>query len=394
MVFTALIVYCSQNCERLRRKTSLLFQSLTMATLTATWTGESGRPMSTPPPSPTLQPVTALYDRESNPGAEGAPCYTPCPNDGYLRMHVQPTHLRTGSAYEWTMEMEKTVTRPYEYLSSQPGKDIRKQLLTACNFWLNIDETALKTIGSSVSMLHNASLLIDDIQDGSDLRRGQPSAHTIFGVAQTINSANHAYFLAQKELLGLREGSSMVKIFNEELINLHRGQGMDIHWRETVTTPTEQEYLLMISNKTGGLFRLAIRLMQAVSSVSVDLVPLIDLLGLIFQIQDDYLNLTSQPMASAKGYCDDLEEGKFSFPVIHAIRNDPSEQGWMLNTLRNRPTDEHTKRQAVEYMTNVTQSLEYTRATIEWLMGRMRATLTELGPRNAAFEAVLDKIVA
>lgn len=141
---------------------------------------------------------------------------------------------------------------------------------------------------------------IDDIQDGSDLRRGQPSAHTIYGVAQTINSANHAYFLAQKELLGLREGSSMVNIFNEELINLHRGQGMDIYWRETVTTPTEQEYLLMISNKTGGLFRLAIRLMQAVSSVSVDLVPLMDLLGLIFQIQDDYLNLTSQPV-SARG---------------------------------------------------------------------------------------------
>lgn len=56
----------------------------------------------------------------------------------------------------------------------------------------------------------------------------------------------------------------------------------------------------MISNKTGGLFRLAIRLMQAVSSVSVDLVPLMDLLGLIFQIQDDYLNLTSQPV-SARG---------------------------------------------------------------------------------------------
>ena len=177
MVFTALRVICSQNCERLRRKTSLLFQSPIMATLTATWTGESARPISTPPPSPKLQPVTAIYDRESNQGAEGATCGTPCPNDGYLPMYVQPTRLRTGSAYEWTMEMEKvrihrlrrckfasadrieTVTRPYDYLSSQPGKDIRKQLLTACNFWLNIDETALKTIGTSVSMLHNASLL-------------------------------------------------------------------------------------------------------------------------------------------------------------------------------------------------------------------------------------------
>lgn len=57
-------------------------------------------------------------------------------------------------------------------------------------------------------------------------------------------------------------------------------------------------------------------------------------------------------MASAKAYCDDLEEGKFSFPFIHAIRNDPSESGRMLDTLRTRPKDYHSKRQAVEYMTS------------------------------------------
>ncbi|KAL8882664.1 MAG: hypothetical protein Q9198_000377 [Flavoplaca austrocitrina] len=85
----------------------------------------------------------------------------------------------------------------------------------------------------------------------------------------------------------------MVEIFNKELVNLHRGQGMDMYWRDTMNTPTEDEYLLMISNKTGGLFRLAIRLMQAVSKRRLDLVPMADLLGLIFQIQDDYLNLTS-----------------------------------------------------------------------------------------------------
>ncbi|KAI4264777.1 MAG: hypothetical protein L6R42_000149 [Xanthoria sp. 1 TBL-2021] len=230
---------------------------------------------------------------------------------------------------------------------------------------------------------------------GSSLRRGQASAHTVYGIAQTINSANHAYFLAQKELLGLGEASgAMINIFNEELVNLHRGQGMDIFWRETLTTPTEDEYLLMISNKTGGLFRLAVRLMQAVSNCCMDLVPLVDLLGLIFQIQDDYLNLTSQPMASAKGYCDDLEEGKFSFPVIHAIRNDPSETGWMLDRLRKRPTDECSKREAVEYMTSVTQSMDYTKTTVEGLMHELRVALAELGPRNIAFEEILAKIVA
>lgn len=251
---------------------------------------------------------------------------------------------------------------------------------------------------------------VDDIQDNSSLRRGQPAAHTVYGIAQTINSANHAYFLAQRELLQLGEASTMVKIFNEELVNLHRGQGMDIYWRDTMKTPTEDEYLLMISNKTGGLFRLAMRLMQAVSKRGVDLVPLADLLGLVFQIQDDYLNLTSQSvsttificraeadvheMTSLKGFCDDLEEGKFSFPVIHAIRNDPSETEWMLNTLIKKPRDEATKSQVVDYMTCVTHSMEYTRVTVEGLMAQMRASLLELGPANPAFEALLAKLIA
>ncbi|KAL9027256.1 MAG: hypothetical protein Q9180_007357, partial [Flavoplaca navasiana] len=213
-----------------------------------------------------------------------------------------------------------------------------------------------------------------------------------------------------RELLNLGEASTTVKIFNEELVNLHRGQGMDIYWRDTMKTPTEDEYLLMISNKTGGLFRLAMRLMQAVSKRRVDLVPLAGLLGLIFQIQDDYLNLTSQSvsttnsicraeadvhqMTSLKGFCDDLEEGKFSFPVIHAIRNDPSETEWMLDTLRRRPRDVASKREAVEYMTNLTHSIEYTRLTVKRLMDQMKTFLVELGPANPAFEAVLAKLVA
>ena len=81
------------------------------------------------------------------------------------------------------------------------------------------------------------------------------------------------------------------RIYNEEMLNLHRGQGIELFWRDTMTVPTEEEYLLMISNKTGGLFRLAARLMQNASPTAHDVLPLIDLIGLIFQIRDDYNNL-------------------------------------------------------------------------------------------------------
>ncbi|MCJ1479456.1 geranylgeranyl pyrophosphate synthetase [Lambiella insularis] len=144
--------------------------------------------------------------------------------------------------------------------------------------------------------------------------------HIVFGVAQSINSANYAYFQAQRELLELPNALQAVHIFIEELLNLHRGQGIELFWRDTATVPTEEEYLLMISNKTGGLFRLAARLMQALSFTKYDVLPLAELLGWIFQIRDDYQNLCSEQMTTAKGFCEDLTEGKFSLPVIRSIR--------------------------------------------------------------------------
>lgn len=134
---------------------------------------------------------------------------------------------------------------------------------------------------------------IDDIQDGSKLRRGEPAAHCLFGVALTINSANYAYFQAQQELNQLKDSSQAIRIFNEELLNLHQGQGIEIHWRESFKVPTEEEYLMMVAKKTGGLFKLAVRLMQLVSTTTYDLLPLVELVGLIFQIRDDYQNLCS-----------------------------------------------------------------------------------------------------
>ena len=153
---------------------------------------------------------------------------------------------------------------PYEYLDSHPGKDIRKQLISAFNEWLEVPAESLEVITKVVGMLHTASLLVDDVEDSSLLRRGLPVAHSIFGTAQTINSANYTYFIALQELQKLKSPKAMT-VFTEELLNLHRGQGMDLFWRDTLTCPSEEDYLEMVGNKTGGLFRLAVKLMQAES---------------------------------------------------------------------------------------------------------------------------------
>ncbi|KOS21612.1 Geranylgeranyl pyrophosphate synthase [Escovopsis weberi] len=293
----------------------------------------------------------------------------------------------------WADAKERIVRGPFDYVASHPGKDFRSQVIGAFNTWLAVPPASLDIVTRVVGMLHEASLLVDDVQDSSELRRGFPVAHSIFGVAQTINSANYIYFHALHDLLTLGNQRA-VATFAEELKNLHRGQGMDLFWRDTLTCPTEEDYLEMVGNKTGGLFRLGIKLMQAESPSDIDCVPLINLVGLIFQIRDDYMNLHSSEYSNNKGMCEDLTEGKFSFPVIHSIRADPSNLQ-LINVLKQKTSDVQIKRYAVKYMES-TGSFKYTREVIATLLARARALVAELeskfGPAPGLHK-ILDKMV-
>lgn len=242
-------------------------------------------------------------------------------------------------------------------------------------------------------MLHTSSLLIDDVQDGSILRRGIPVAHNIFGTAQTINSANYVYFLAMAELQHLQHKDEATHIFISELLNLHRGQGMDLFWRDTLTCPSEDDYLEMVQNKTGGLFRLAIKLMQVESPETLDCVPLVNLMGLVFQICDDYLNLQSGLYTANKGLCEDLTEGKFSFPVIHSIRAN-TQNLQLINILKQKTNDDEVKRYAVKYMES-TGSFEYTRKVVRELRAKAFKLIDDLdagSDRSADLKKILDRI--
>jgi geranylgeranyl diphosphate synthase type 3 len=220
---------------------------------------------------------------------------------------------------------------------------------------------------------------VDDVEDSSILRRGVPVAHNIFGTAQTINSANYVYFVALQHLSTLNS-TKAIQIYTEELLNLHRGQGMDLFWRDTLNCPTEADYLEMVSNKTGGLFRLAVKLMQAESTRDPpfpDCVPLVNTIGLLFQILDDYANLSSATYTAHKGLAEDLTEGKFSFPVIHAIRSDPTNLV-LINILKQKTTDEEVKRYAIKYMDEQTSSFAYTRKVLQTLERRALELIGQL----------------
>lgn len=307
----------------------------------------------------------------------------------------QPTKdvMDSGNGWIWTAQKEKIILSPYDYIASEPGKEFRTLLLNAFNAWLEVPQESLNVITKVVRMLHTSSLLIDDIQDNSQLRRGRPVAHNIFGVAQTINAGNYVYFLALKELQKLKNPAEAMDIYTTEMLYLHRGQGMDLYWRDTLTCPTEDDYLEMVSNKTGGLFRLAVKLMQSQSPTSFDCLPLAELLGQAFQIADDYKNLANLDYTQKKGLCEDLTEGKFSFPVIHSIRSNPENQE-LLHILAQRPTDVDTKKYAVRYIES-TGSLEYTKELVSILIAKAKeeADSIDVGSEKAkGIHALLGKL--
>jgi ophiobolin F synthase len=87
---------------------------------------------------------------------------------------------------------------------------------------------------------------LDDIEDSSPLRRGQPAAHTIFGPASTINSANWNLIDVMGDVRNL-QSTQCIDIVIEELRNLFVGQSFDLYWTRQSECPTEEEYLEMVS---------------------------------------------------------------------------------------------------------------------------------------------------
>jgi len=130
---------------------------------------------------------------------------------------------------------DPNLLEPYRYINAIPGKDIRGKLIDCFQLWLHVPEeqdiekesTILKDIKQIIADLHNASLLIDDVEDNSKMRRGVPVAHSIFGVPSVLNCANYVYFFALERCYKLNNSSAM-QVFVMEMLNLHRGQGHDI----------------------------------------------------------------------------------------------------------------------------------------------------------------------
>jgi len=277
---------------------------------------------------------------------------------------------------------------PLNHILKIPGKEIRTRLIQAFNLWLNIPPDVLQRIAEIVKILHVSSLVIDDIEDNSKLRRGVPVAHSIYGLAWSLNSANYAYFQAFEKCSQFRN-PEIVSAFVEEMLSLHTGQGYEIFWRDRNVCPTEEAYKKMVQDKTGGLFRLAIRLMQSFSDNKTDYLELVNQLGIFFQIRDDLMNISSPEYEANKGFCEDITEGKFSFPIIHSIQSDPTDHA-ILHILKTRTEDVDIKKFLIESLKK-SGSIDYTVDELKKIKERILKIISDLGG-NPEIEEIMNDL--
>ncbi len=251
--------------------------------------------------------------------------------------------------------IETTINAPLKNLLERGGKRWRPMLFAKICKAMGGNYENWKEMQDFIELIHNGSLIIDDVEDNSELRRGKPALHKIYGTDTAVNLGCTLYFIPLKMLFEKKYEPFLTQIFKayvEEVINAHYGQAMDIAWHKGQGNPTEQDYLEMCSLKTGALSRLSARLACILSNAepadSSKAENLAEKLGIAVQIKDDILNLTA---TSGKNQFipeyigSDITEGKKSIIVIHALKHltRPEELLGLLGT-----TDKEQIKKAVQ----------------------------------------------
>lgn len=254
--------------------------------------------------------------------------------------------------------INESLLKPAWDLLSRGGKRWRPviMLLTYEALGGKPEEIADLTIISE--LIHNGTLAVDDVEDDSDLRRGKPCIHKIYGVDIAINMGNTLYFLPLVYLMRLNKYepdiiNELVRIYLEEMLNLSLGQALDIAWHRSLTEQISEEmYLTMCRLKTGSLARLSARMACRMAKVSQSdeekVSNFSDAVAVAFQIQDDILNIMGDETLYGKEIGGDIKEGKRTLMVIYALENlRRDESSRLIEILRMRTSDPQLIREAI-----------------------------------------------
>ena len=222
-------------------------------------------------------------------------------------------------------------SKPIWNFLERGGKRWRPALMLLCCEAVGGDSGKHISFTVLPELAHNGTIMVDDVEDNSKLRRGKPCTHILFGQDIAINDGNLMYYLPTIILyrntnkLPAEKIARIYNVYAEEMNRLSFGQATDIHWHNGHRNDiTERQYLQMCSYKTGSLSRLSANIGAILGDATPEqrekLARFASMLGVAFQIQDDIMNI-SPPEGWGKEVGDDINEGKRTLLVIHTLEN-------------------------------------------------------------------------
>jgi len=214
------------------------------------------------------------------------------------------------------------------YLIVHGGKRLRPYLVFKSCEMLKGDIKNAIPAASAVEMIHNFTLVHDDIMDNDEMRHGVKTVHKKFGTPIAILAGDvlfsKAYQVISNSKLPSKSTVNLVSKLAKACVDVCEGQLLDIKLAEGKKIPTQSQYIKMIEKKTAALFEVSCA-MGAISAQSKqkDVINLANFgknLGISFQITDDLIGILGDPRVTKKPVGNDLREGKKSLPILLALK--------------------------------------------------------------------------
>lgn len=288
---------------------------------------------------------------------------------------------------------------------SRGGKRIRPVLTLACASACGGEEDAALPYAVAIELFHNFTLIHDDLEDRSPMRRGKPTVHEEFGDAIAINSGDALYTVVWSSLLS--KGIPNEKLVQAEQLMVSafsrvvEGQGIELSWyREGKFGVSEEDYFRMARGKTAALIGAACELGAFSAGAGEPARSAAreygEAIGLAFQIKDDVLNLTADPSKYRKKIGEDVMEGKRSLITIHLLASAPEEKRRRAMEILSREGKTDGEVQEIISMAKESGSVDYASSVAERHVKSSKEALSriESGEGRELLSGLADYIVS
>jgi geranylgeranyl diphosphate synthase type I len=255
--------------------------------------------------------------------------------EGELQEMVRASHYSLSDYYAMMQYHMGWVDSDLKPVKSQGGKRLRPVLCLLCCEAAGGDVEQAVPAAAAVELVHNFSLVHDDIEDGSHYRRGRRAVWDLWGAAQAINAGDGLFVLARQTLhrlvdrgVSLARYQAVGQALDRACLLLCEGQHFDMSFEERLDVDRDQ-YLAMIRRKTATLLATAAQMGVLVASDDPVLAARYyrfgENLGLAFQIQDDVLGIWGDEKHTGKSTATDIRDKKKTLPVVYVL-NHPDER--------------------------------------------------------------------